>query len=78
MDSAIFQGLQLLTAAFACGGLGLLLGYGWGEEAALQAQAKAAAAKEQARVNRFKTIFEEGVKQKKSAPTTGAKSNTRR
>lgn len=78
MESTIHQGLNLLTFAIGFGGLGLIFGYGWGEEATLQAQAKATEAKEQARVNRFKTIFEEGVKQKKSAPETRAKSNTRR
>lgn len=73
MDSATYHALNLTCAAASCGALGLIFGYGWGCEATRQAFKNAAVAREAARVKRFKTLFEEGVKQKKVTPKEGVK-----
>lgn len=62
MNSATYQLLNLTCATVFCGGVGLILGYGWGRESAFQAVRNALIADEAARVNGFRTLFNAGVK----------------
>ena len=65
MDTMTFHLLNLTCTAIFCTGFGLLGGYAWGKEEAFNTIRRRQEAKEKARVNRFKTVFEAGVSQKK-------------
>ena len=78
MDNTSYHLLNITTLTIGSGVVGLAIGFNWGQESAEQAQQNAVVTREAARINGFKTVFEAGVNQKKSAPVTGAKLNTRR
>ncbi|MBF2055084.1 MAG: hypothetical protein IGS03_16670 [Candidatus Sericytochromatia bacterium] len=78
MDNTWYHLLNITTLTIGSGVVGLALGFNWGRESAAQPQQNAAVTRDAARINGFKTVFEAGVNQKKSAPVTGAKTNTRR
>lgn len=78
MDNTWYHLLNITTLTVGSGIVGLALGFNWGQESAVQTRKNAAATREAARANGFKTVFEAGVNQKKSAPVAGAKLNTRR
>jgi hypothetical protein len=65
---AAYQLANLITISVLCSAAAGILGYGWGRESAQQEMADAQASAEAARINRFRSIFHEGVSAKKEAP----------